>query len=127
MFFAQSAGERGGARRIVLGQYLGFAAILVVAVAAAFGTTFLPEGAIPHLGLLPLVLGLKSVWRNWRARGDAERAGAFMVRWRPPRVTFANGRDSIGVCVPSSARRGGRRHEGVRGSVEGGVFGLQEG
>ncbi|WP_280117518.1 hypothetical protein [Streptomyces griseorubiginosus] len=37
----------------MVGQYLGFAAILAVAVAAAFGVTFQPEAAIPYLGLLP--------------------------------------------------------------------------
>ncbi|MFJ5810884.1 cadmium resistance transporter [Streptomyces sp. NBC_01426] len=56
LFFGQGAGHPGFTRRIVLGQYLGFAAILAVAVAAAFGATFLPESAIPYLGLLPLVL-----------------------------------------------------------------------
>jgi cadmium resistance protein CadD (predicted permease) len=42
LFFAQGAGHRGATTRIVLGQYLGFAAILVVAGAAAFGATPLP-------------------------------------------------------------------------------------
>ena len=56
----------------MLGQYLGFAAILAVAVAAAFGATFLPESAIPYLGLLPLAPGIKSAWQTWRGRGDDE-------------------------------------------------------
>jgi cadmium resistance protein CadD (predicted permease) len=53
LFFAQGAGHRGSTHRIVLGQYLGLAAILSVAVAAAFGATFLPESVHPCLGLLP--------------------------------------------------------------------------
>ncbi|MFF7996817.1 cadmium resistance transporter [Streptomyces sp. NPDC007917] len=73
LFFAQGAGRPGSARRIVLGQYLGFAAILAVAVAAAFGATFLPESAIPYLGLLPLALGLKAAWQAWQRR-DAPHA-----------------------------------------------------
>lgn len=48
LFFAQGAGLRHSTRRIVIGQYLGFAAILAVAIAAAFGATFLPEAAIPY-------------------------------------------------------------------------------
>ncbi|WBO63252.1 cadmium resistance transporter [Streptomyces camelliae] len=94
LFFAQGAGHQGTARRIVVGQYLGFAAILAVAVAGAFGVTFLPEAAIPYLGLLPLALGMKAAWRTgrhgddgawWRVvdlpaeaeqEGDAEQAGA---------------------------------------------------
>ncbi|GAA2630369.1 hypothetical protein GCM10010399_72880 [Dactylosporangium fulvum] len=37
LFFAQCAGFRHATRNIAAGQYLGFAAILTVAVAAAFG------------------------------------------------------------------------------------------
>ncbi|MGW3462669.1 hypothetical protein ACWDE9_25040 [Streptomyces olivaceoviridis] len=40
LFFAQGSGHPGSARRIVIGQYLGFAAILAVTVAAAFGGTW---------------------------------------------------------------------------------------
>ena len=35
LFFAQGAGHRGSAARVVAGQYLGFTAILAVAIAAA--------------------------------------------------------------------------------------------
>lgn len=111
LFFAQGAGHRGSARRIVLGQYLGFASILAVAGAAAFGATFLPESVIPYLGLLPLLLGLKAARQAWRQRDEAEgeeEAG----REGGPRalevaaVTFANGGDNIGVYVPVFATAG---------------------
>ncbi|MFG1609671.1 cadmium resistance transporter [Actinoplanes sp. NPDC049265] len=104
LFFAQGAGHRGTVRNVAAGQYLGFAAILVAAVAAAFGATFLPERAIPFLGLLPLALGVKAAVRTWRHRDDPdESAGA---RSGAPRilevatVTFANGGDNVGVYVP---------------------------
>jgi hypothetical protein len=42
LFFGQAAG-RSGTVRVVLGQYLGFAAILAVAVAGALGVGLLPE------------------------------------------------------------------------------------
>ncbi|AYC35947.1 cadmium resistance transporter [Streptomyces griseorubiginosus] len=77
LFFAQGAGRHGSARRIAMGQYLGFAAILAVAIAAAFGATFLPESAVPYLGLLEVAA-----------------------------VTFANGGDNIGVYVPVFATAG---------------------
>ncbi|GGT22439.1 cadmium resistance transporter [Streptomyces antibioticus] len=112
LFFAQGAGHPGAARRIVLGQYLGFVAILAVAVAAAFGATFLPESAIPYLGLLPLALGLKAAWQAWKDHrsGDDEEEtpakeggpGALEVA----AVTFANGGDNIGVYVPVFATAG---------------------
>ena len=107
LFFGQGAGHRGAARRVVVGQYLGFAAILVVAGAAALGATFLPAAAIPYLGLLPLVLGVRAGWRAWteRRRGNGGDSGAD-GRQGPPKmlevagVTFANGGDNIGVYVP---------------------------
>ncbi|WP_434094594.1 cadmium resistance transporter [Streptomyces hyaluromycini] len=110
LFFAQGAGHRGSARRIVAGQYLGFVAILAVAVAAAFGATFLPDSVIPYLGLLPLALGLKAAWQAWKHRGDAdgeeERAEGGPQALEVAAVTFANGGDNIGVYVPVFATAG---------------------
>ncbi|WP_413105481.1 cadmium resistance transporter [Streptomyces sp. Inha503] len=113
LFFAQGAGHPGCTRRIVLGQYLGFAAILAVAVAAAFGATFLPESAIPYLGLLPLALGLKAAWQAWKdhraGAGDEDEEQAREGGPSPlevAAVTFANGGDNIGVYVPVFATAG---------------------
>ncbi|MFI7005438.1 cadmium resistance transporter [Streptomyces sp. NPDC050145] len=113
LFFAQGADHPGSTRRIVLGQYLGFAAILAVAVAAAFGATCLPESAIPYLGLLPLALGLKSAWQAWKDhRGGDEAEGEEPAKEGGPgplevaAVTFANGGDNIGVYVPVFATSG---------------------
>ncbi|MET7799825.1 cadmium resistance transporter [Streptomyces decoyicus] len=96
----------------MLGQYLGFAAILAVAVAAAFGATFLPGSAIPYLGLLPLALGIKAAWQAWkdhRSGKDEEQAQAEEGGPSPlevAAVTFANGGDNIGVYVPVFATAG---------------------
>ncbi|SNT11437.1 Cadmium resistance protein CadD, predicted permease [Streptosporangium subroseum] len=111
LFFAQGAGHRGSTVRIVGGQYLGFAAILVVAVAAAFGATFLPESAIPYLGLLPLALGVKAAWQAWKNHRDGEGEEAEVKPGGPglpavAAVTFANGGDNIGVYVPVFATAG---------------------
>ncbi|WP_030343368.1 cadmium resistance transporter [Streptomyces sp. NRRL S-1022] len=118
LFFAQGAGYRASTRRIVLGQYLGFAAILAVAVAAAFGATFLPESVIPYLGLLPLALGLKAAWQAWSHRrdggtddGGTDEEGEQAKDGGPSplevaAVTFANGGDNIGVYVPVFATAG---------------------
>ncbi|MEU4220455.1 cadmium resistance transporter [Actinoplanes sp. NPDC026623] len=110
LFFGQGAGHRGATRNIAAGQYLGFAAILAVAAAAAFGATFLPGSAIPYLGLIPLALGIKAAVQAWRNHGNQEERQEF----RPggPRVlevagvTFANGGDNIGVYVPVFATAG---------------------
>ena len=116
VFFGQT-NDHAGALRVVLGQYLGFAGILAVAVIGALGAGLLPEAAIPYLGLLPLLLGLRAAWNIWRDRhppskepaGEPEggtktqpRAGALTVA----AVTFANGGDNIGVYVPVFANSG---------------------
>ncbi|MFJ3640828.1 cadmium resistance transporter [Streptomyces sp. NPDC090108] len=110
LFFAQGTGRSGSARRIVIGQYVGFAAILAAAVAAAFGATFLPESAVPYLGLLPLALGLKAAWRAWKHRDDEddpqETTEGGPKALEVAAVTFANGGDNIGVYVPVFATAG---------------------
>jgi cadmium resistance protein CadD (predicted permease) len=104
LFFAQGAGHRHTTRNVTAGQYLGFAAILAVAVAAAFGATFLPAEVVPYLGLLPLALGIKAAVQAWRHRGDEDEemaAGEGGPRiLEVAAVTFANGGDNIGVYVP---------------------------
>ena len=106
------AGQHGAARRIVAGQYLGFTALLIIAVAAAYGATFLPVSAIAYLGLLPLGLGLRAAWQAWKDhrngdRGEQrrdERSGVTALQVAS--VTFANGSDNIGAYVPVFARTG---------------------
>jgi cadmium resistance protein CadD (predicted permease) len=109
LFFAQGAGHRGSTRNIALGQYLGFTAIVAVAVAAAFGATFLPHAAVPYLGLLPLVLGVKAGVQAWKHRHDTSEeraAGGGPKALAVAAVTFANGGDNIGVYVPVFATSG---------------------
>ncbi|MEU4668960.1 cadmium resistance transporter [Amycolatopsis sp. NPDC023774] len=108
LFFARGAGLSGATGAVVIGQYLGFLATLAVAVAAAFGVTFLPAGFIPYLGLLPIALGLRAAVEAWRHRGD----DGDITRPGGPRtlevaaVTLANGGDNIGVYVPVFATAG---------------------
>lgn len=103
LFFARGAGQRGTTARIVVGQYLGFGAILVASVAVALGAGLvLPDSAIAYFGLIPLLLGAYAAWRVWRdGDGDDDgiadrQIGALTVA----AVTFANGGDNIGVYVP---------------------------
>ncbi|WP_436531631.1 cadmium resistance transporter [Actinoplanes sp. HUAS TT8] len=110
LFFAQGAGHPNTTRTIAIGQYLGFAGILVVAVAAAFGATFLPSQVVPYLGLLPLALGVKAAVQAWRHRRDEEddegTGGGAPAFAAVAAVTFANGGDNIGVYVPVLATAG---------------------
>ena len=112
LFFAQAAGHRGGTARIVAGQYLGFAGILIAALAAAFGASFLPESVRPYFGLLPLLLGLRAAWRVWRGAdddGDQPTGNGGPSLLTVAGVTFANGGDNIGVYVPVFVTAGNAR------------------
>ncbi|GGL02083.1 hypothetical protein Sme01_46830 [Sphaerisporangium melleum] len=89
LFYARGSGRPGGAAQVVAGQYAGFTAILVLAVAAAFGATFLPEPVLPYLGLLPLALGVKAAWQAWlehRGAGSRPRLTAPSLVLGPPPV-----------------------------------------
>lgn len=106
LFFARGAGRSDTTVKIVVGQYLGFGAILVASVVVALGArSFLPEGVIPYFGLIPLALGLQAGWQTWRGEGDDDddeerTAGKPLSAATVAAVTFANGGDNIGVYVP---------------------------
>lgn len=105
LFFGRGRGQPGTTRRILLGQYLGFAGILGAAVLVALGAeALLPEEVLPYFGLIPLGLGLWVAWQTWRTRdeeGDeAQLRGKRVSVWTVAAVTFANGGDNIGVYVP---------------------------
>lgn len=112
LFFGQAAGHRGGAVRVVTGQYLGFTAILAASIAGALGAGLLPTTVIPYLGLLPVALGVRAAWRAWRERRDsaneepAAATGSGPAVFAVAAVTFANGGDNIGVYVPVFATAG---------------------
>lgn len=105
LFFARGAGQRGTTARILAGQYLGFAGILVAAILVTTGAgAFLPPAAIPYFGLIPLGLGLWAAWEAWRGDGDdddeAKVAGKKVGVATVAGVTFANGGDNIDVYTP---------------------------
>lgn len=108
-----STDQHRATRRIVAGQYLGFALLLAISVAAAYGATFLPASALAYLGLLPLALGLRAAWAEWRdrrradpgEREPAEKAGGPKAL-HVAAVAFANGSDNIGVYTPVFATAG---------------------
>jgi len=113
VFFGQTRGHRRAATRVIAGQYLGFAAILLVSISTALlGAALLPATALPYLGLLPILLGLRAAWVAWQSRGreptEAEDAPASSAPglWQVAGVTFANGGDNVGVYVPMFAVAG---------------------
>lgn len=108
LFFARARAAGVGSAGIVVGQYLGFAAILVLCVAGAVGAGRLPAHDLGYLGLIPILLGLWLGWFGWRGRrsgDDGERPPAGTSWWAVAGVTVANSGDNVGVYVPAFAGR----------------------
>jgi cadmium resistance protein CadD (predicted permease) len=94
-FFAR----RIPARRIIAGQYLGFTAIIVVSLIAALAALAIPHRWIRVLGILPLTLGIKELFKVHRTKmrpQSANSPGILSIAL----VTISNGADNVGVYVP---------------------------
>jgi len=102
-------------RSIVIGQYLGIGALVLVSALGALLALTIPEGRVALLGLVPLLLGLTKLWAlRVSTAGTEGDSGARRIqdqehtaerRLRLPvlavaSVTVANGGDNIGVYVP---------------------------
>jgi len=115
LFFARGAGQSGTTARILAGQYLGFAGILVAAILVTIGAgAFLPPAAIPYFGLIPLGIGLWAAWQAWRGDDDddddeAKVAGKKVGVGTVAGVTFANWRRQHRCLHPCIPQRGTSR------------------
>jgi cadmium resistance transport/sequestration family protein len=87
------------ARSVIIGQYLGFAALLALSLLAATGLRIVPDRWVGLLGLVPIGFG---VWGLWRLRGRDEdsRPPVASTAGRVAAITFANGADNISVFTP---------------------------
>jgi cadmium resistance protein CadD (predicted permease) len=109
LFFGWASTRRDRVQ-VVLGQYVGFALLLVLSVVGAAGATLLPDGAVRWLGLVPLALGVVAGWQTLRERrARRDEAEETVPRralgwWAVAGVTFANGGDNLGVYIPAFAQ-----------------------
>jgi cadmium resistance protein CadD (predicted permease) len=111
---------------IVVGQYLGFTGILVLASIGFFQHTFLPAGWFRYLGILPIFIGVKALWKTFFSSDDrAEENDDRHLRddlgknnpWQRQlelattvaAMTVANGSDNIAIYLPLFARLSGYR------------------
>jgi cadmium resistance protein CadD (predicted permease) len=106
LFFGRANRAPGSTRRIVTGQYVGFAALLAVSIVGAGGVGQLPDHAAAYLGLIPIALGLRAGVGAWRHHHDSHEhtdASNPVTVWTVAGVTLSNGGDNIGVYIPAFA------------------------
>ncbi|ARV57874.1 transporter [Nostocales cyanobacterium HT-58-2] len=105
-------------RHIVIGQYLGFAAIIIASLPGFFGGLLVGREWIGFLGLLPIAIGLKqlvnkeettevqTVTSDLKQSSHSNPMMSFLLSFLHPQtyqvaaVTLANGGDNISVYIP---------------------------
>jgi cadmium resistance protein CadD (predicted permease) len=117
LLFAPAArGVKGGLKagqlrpqQIVLGQFLGFAALVLLSLPGFFGGQMMPKPWIGLLGLVPMLLGLRSLLGPNDDDGPALQAVNLPVQkplflspqtYAVAAITIANGGDNIGIYLP---------------------------
>lgn len=111
LFFSQ-VNETFRRRHIVVGQYLGFAGLVIASLPGFFGGLILPQRWIGLLGLLPIAIGLGSLLNSEEedssqpdeetAQSDPSPMASFLSpqTYSVAAITVANGSDNIGIYVP---------------------------
>jgi cadmium resistance transport/sequestration family protein len=106
LFFSQT-GEAFRNWHVVLGQYLGFAALVALSVLGSLGVLLVPEEWIGLLGLVPIFLGVRALMQLRSSSSEEQRKPIESSGiWGVATVTFANGGDNIGIYVPLFASAG---------------------
>lgn len=107
-------------KHIILGEFIGFTALVIASLPGFFGGLVLPEAWIGLLGILPIIIGI-SHFLNRDHEEDSVQSVAFelgnagksqhhqkslLATLRDPKtyrvsaVTIANGGNNIGIYVP---------------------------
>jgi cadmium resistance protein CadD (predicted permease) len=101
-------------RDIVIGQYVGIAALFGGSVAVSMLSLVIPGAYIGLLGIAPIVIGAKKLvdlYRSGHQTVESLKArpvcGAYTRPATVALVTIANGGDNIGVYTPTFAIRSG--------------------
>ncbi|MBD2034323.1 cadmium resistance transporter [Leptolyngbya sp. FACHB-321] len=97
-------------RHVVAGQYLGFAALVVVSLPGFFSGLLLPRPWIGMLGIVPIAIGISRLLQTESEAAETETPpsatpSTWLTMLSPQAysvaaVTFANGGDNIGIYMP---------------------------
>lgn len=112
LFFSQAKTARERLN-IVLGQYIGFFFLVAMSLLGFVGALFIPLEWIGWLGLVPIAIGIRAIFRPDDGDDEQEEAqleqGIATSGWRAffnPQVysvaaiTAANGGDNIAIYIP---------------------------
>lgn len=114
LFFAQTNAQFRR-RHVVIGQYLGFVAIVAVSLIGFFGSLWVPERWIGFLGLVPIAIALKQLvspeddddelaelehFDDYATKPSLFSSLFNRYTYGVAAITFANGGDNIGVYIP---------------------------
>lgn len=100
-------------RHIVVGQYLGFTALVLASLPGFFGRMAIPHSWLGWLGLIPIAIGVQQIFSAEADDGEsvklvnnsANRANLLSApTFQVAAITFANGGDNIGIYVSLFAR-----------------------
>ncbi|AUT02507.1 transporter [Nostoc sp. CENA543] len=100
-------------RHIIIGQYLGFSAVILASLPGFFGGLIIPPAWIGLLGFIPIFIGISRLINLNRDDNEVQtvsdelnsspgRFGGVLApqTYQVAAVTFANGGDNIGIYVP---------------------------
>ena len=92
IFFSQTS------RRwhVVIGQYLGFTALVIISLIGFFGGQILPHEWLRLFGIAPIAIGIKKLFAKRDDHIQRASTGTLDVA----SVTFVNGADNIGIYTP---------------------------
>ena len=116
MFFFAQVNAIFKVRQIIVGQYLGFSAIIITSLLGFFCGLIVPRAWIGLLGLVPITIGISQLLKLKQAQEEVQTVAnaqptnssriPTISRLISPQtfnvaaVTFANGGDNIGIYVP---------------------------
>lgn len=92
IFFSQTSRHW----HVVIGQYLGFTALVVISLIGFFCGQVLPHGWLRLFGVAPIAIGIKKLFAKQDDHIRRESTGTLDVAT----VTFVNGADNIGIYAP---------------------------
>lgn len=104
-------------RHIIVGQYLGFIALIIASLPGFFGGLIVPRSWIGLLGFVPIIIGISHLLNQQKDEEEVQAVSKQFNQANTSRmsiiyalispqtfnvaaVTFANGGDNIGIYVP---------------------------